>query len=111
MSCNNLTISVHGGAWEIDITQVNPRHGNVVNKSATQVTLSNTGYYGPDCVVGFLKKGTTDVAVVDFQQNYCAMKAGDIAVNPVSGPKPQVVVTGGSWSGGSGGNVAVNGFA
>jgi hypothetical protein len=108
--CNNLTVNLSAPGWKIDPNiQITCNHGNVVSQTANTAVLSNSGYYGPDCRIGFTNGSSP--AVIGFQQNYCFLSAGNITVSPLAGPSPQYTKQEGSYSSGTGGVVNVTGFA
>ncbi|MCF1456564.1 MAG: hypothetical protein LPH21_03040 [Shewanella sp.] len=47
--------------------------------------LSQSGAYGPDAVFTFKNKKTGKFVKVETQQNFCALEAGRITVNPLIG--------------------------
>jgi hypothetical protein len=108
--CNNLTVNVSAPGWTVDGNiQITCNHGNVVSQTSNAVVLSNSGYYGPDCRIGFTNGSSP--SVIEFQQNYCFLSAGNISVSPLAGPAPQYTKQEGSYSSGTGGVVNVTGFA
>jgi hypothetical protein len=74
--CNNLTVELNSNEWNIDSNNISCTHGHVEYSGNKFVIMTNTGYYGPDCRIGFLNSTTEKSAVVELQQNYCAMEAG-----------------------------------
>ena len=107
--CNNLTVVLNSNEWTVD-TNNTCAHGHIEYSTDTLVIMTNTGYYGPDCRIGFSNVTKEKHAIVEFQQNYCCMEAGDITVKSISGPKPNVEIEEGSYSGGKGGKVIISGF-
>lgn len=108
--CNNLTVELNSNEWNVDSNNISCTHGHVEYSADKLVVMTNTGYYGPDCRIGFLNPTKEKQAVVEFQQNYCGMEAGDITVKSISGPKPDAEINEGSFSGGKGGKVTISGF-
>ena len=107
--CNNLTIKVTSSGWTID--DIDCTHGHVESSTDKVVVLSSTGgMHGPDCRIGFKNPTKDQYAIVEFQQNYCFLEAGDITVKSINGPKPDKIITGGSYADGKGGKVIISGF-
>jgi hypothetical protein len=110
--CNGLIINLTASGWAIAPSDETCNHGFVASSSATQVVIEISGFYGPDCRLGFTNSSTGALSIVEFQEDYCALKAGDITVTSIEGPVPQYTVTEGSYSptGGTPGSVTVTGF-
>ncbi len=110
-SCNNLIINLKVPGWRIVSDTSNEcHHGHIQNISPDGSTalLSNTGYYGPDCRLQM--SSATGTSLVEFQQNFCGLAAGNITVTPISGARPDYTKTKGSFSGGKAGKVDINAF-
>jgi hypothetical protein len=107
--CNELDINLTASGWEIAPSDETCTHGFVASSSAAQVVLKISGFYGPDCRLGFTNSSTGALSIVEFQQDYCGLEAGDITVTSIEGPVPQYTVTEGSYPSVSG-NVTVTGF-
>ena len=110
-SCNNLIINLKVPGWRIVSDPSDTcHHGHIENISPDGSTalLSNTGYYGPDCRLQM--SSSTGSSLVDFQQNYCLLAAGDITVTPISGANPDYTVRKGAYAGGKAGTVNINAF-
>jgi hypothetical protein len=108
--CNNLTVTVNSDGWNVDTNSTSCAHGHIEYSGDKLVIMTNTGYYGPDCRIGFLNPTKGQQSIVEFQQDYCCMEAGDITVTLKSGQKPNTVITEGSFKDGKGGKVTINGF-
>ena len=90
-SCNNLIINLKVPGWRIVSDTSNEcHHGHIQNISPDGSTalLSNTGYYGPDCRLQM--SSATGTSLVEFQQNFCGLAAGNITVTPISGARPRL---------------------
>ena len=109
LPCNELNINLTASGWEIAPSDEPCIHGFVASSSATQVELRISGFWGPDCRLGFTNSSTGAQSIVEFQQDYCGLEAGDITVKSIEGPIPQYTVTEGSYPS-EPGNVTVTGF-
>jgi len=91
--------------------QTSCKHGKVVSEKANKVVIGSVsgGLYGPDCRVRFM--GPNDgYSVVNFQQNYCVLEAGDITVKRILGAKPQYTADPGSFKPAEPGKVSIMAF-
>ncbi|HUU19491.1 MAG TPA: hypothetical protein VMW72_20245 [Sedimentisphaerales bacterium] len=110
MSCNDLTIIVDPEKWKIDIGNIHPKHGNAKSIEPHKVVLCATGFYGPDCRIGFTDDEDYLFSIVNFQQNFCFAKSGHITVTPVKGKTPDYDAKEGSYEVQRGGVVEIKGF-
>ena len=107
--CNDLTIEVYSNEWNV-IGDLRCHHGKIARSATREVTVTAIGLYGPDCRIGFENVNTKVQALVNFQQNYCGMAAGDITVEQISGPQPIYTKETGSFASERGGKVTITGF-
>ncbi len=110
-ACNNLIINLKVPDWRIVSDKSDEcRHGHIENISPDGSTalLSNTGSYGPDCRLQMSSSAAT--SLVEFQQNFCFLAAGNITVTPISGANPDYTKKKGAYSGGKAGTVVINAF-
>ena len=112
-TCNNLAIDVQMPGWRIVGAVVGSddcEYGEISNLSPTVATLSASLVNGPDCVLNFAGPNAGERAMVRFQQNYCALAAGNITVENLTGLTAVVRTRGGSWTSSRSGTVLVTGF-
>ena len=109
LPCNELNINLTASGWEIAPSDETCTHGFVASSSATRVVVKISGFFGPDCRLGFTNSRTGALSIVEFQEDYCGLEAGDITVTSIEGPVPQYTVTEGSYPSVPG-NVTVTGF-
>ena len=110
-SCNNLIINLKVPGWRIVSDASDAcHHGHIekISPDGSTALLSNTGYYGPDCRLQM--SSATSSSLIEFQQNFCALKAGKITVKLISGAKPDYTITPGAFKGGKAGTVDINAF-
>ena len=111
--CNTLCIVVNPDIGWVLNTAIDASclHGDPLEAvTPTLAILTPEGFYGPDCRLGFINQSTGAQALVDFQQNYCLLKAGEITVTPIDGPAPQYTVNEGSYIQANGGTVTITDF-
>lgn len=92
--CNNLCVSVAPGVrgWIIDVSKTDSLycvHGFIEQQPTdTFVLMGTASVFGPDCLIGFINQDTGATAVVEVQQDFCAIQPGAVHVTAVSGPMP-----------------------
>jgi len=112
-SCNDFEIDMQMPGWRIVGAFVGSddcEHGEISNVTPNSSTMTAAYLHGPDCTLTFAGPNPGDRAVVRFQQNYCAMTAGNITVESISGNVPITRVQEGAWVGDRPGRVLVTGF-
>ena len=106
MSCNNLNVSVVASG--LTIVPAGEVHGHVETATPSTIVYGNSGYYGPDARVAIFK-GNERVSLIEVQQNYCFMSAGNITVKNLAGAAAKFKTVGGSEAEGRGGQVIIEG--
>jgi hypothetical protein len=107
--CSGLIINNNASGWVIAPSDETCNHGYVASSSLTQIVLEISGFYGPDCRIGFTNSSTGALSIVEFQEDYCAFEAGNITVKSLQGPVPQYTKTTGSYPN-TPGAVTITGF-
>jgi hypothetical protein len=111
--CNTLCVAVNpdiGWMLNTDIT-TSCLHGDpLVAVTPTLAILApDEGFYGPDCRLGFVNPTTGTLSIMEFQQDYCFLEAGQITVSHIQGPALQYTVIPGNANGRIGGAVIITG--
>lgn len=112
-SCNDLVIDLQMPGWRIVGAFVGSddcEHGEITNITPTGATMAAAYLHGPDCALTFAGPTPGDRAEIRFQQNYCAMAAGNITVESITGNVPITRVQKGAWVGDRQGRILVTGF-
>ena len=112
-SRNDLVIDLQMPGWRIVGAFVGSddcEHGEITNITPNGSTMAAAYLHGPDCTLTFAGPTPGDRAQVRFQQNYCAMAAGNVTVESITGNVPITRVQKGSWVGDRQGTVLVTGF-
>jgi hypothetical protein len=107
--CSGLIINNNASGWVVAPSDETCTHGFVASSSPTQLVLEISGFYGPNCRIGFTNSSTGALSIVDFQEDYCALEAGNITVTSLQGPVPQYTKTTGSYPS-TPGTVTITGF-
>ena len=115
MSANTLTIKITDDAKEKGWVFSNPGkittiHGEVSSADQHKVVLKSTGAYGPDAVIQMNCEKSDAGSIMELQQNYCFMKAGQIHVTHKDGKFPNYKIKMGSYADGRGGEVTIFDF-
>jgi len=91
LTCTELLVVINGSAGSVaKVTCEHGYHGGTVPESQkiaagkpAVIVLQQSAVYGPDCAITVSGGGNT--AVLSAQQNFCALKAGQIKASVTSG--------------------------
>jgi hypothetical protein len=100
--CNTLYVGLEElfGTWHLRVDTCSTGKGRVT--ATGEVRMDNSGLHGPSCKLSIIKNGTSgtgnNIAVYKITQNYCALEAGNIYVEHVSGAELNYEKLPGSWA-------------
>lgn len=110
--CNflNVVVTSFGAATVPMPNGVSCNHGYFISATPTvgnplTIQVEQSSVYGPDCTITVLSGGNT--YVIHVQQNFCALEAGKVEANIVTGDATIAGTASGSYGSSTPGQVAV----